>query len=79
MHLFQNAETIDRLVKQGELRFEQPTMPSTIRIRPASMLSSCVATSQAGAARYTRCTAIARKKLLIAFAPKHACPSPWEI
>ena len=35
--------------------------------RQASRLSSCVATSQAGAARYTRCTTIARKRSLIAF------------
>ena len=57
MHLIQNAETINCLVEQGECLLKTFTPQGT-------RLNSCVAISQAGALRYTRCMAIARKRLL---------------
>ena len=57
MHLFQNAETIDRLVKQGE--FVLTTYHAEYDKDPASFHAEFLRGDfQAGAARYTRYTAI---------------------
>src|ERR1035438_9286622 len=71
----QNAETIDRLVIQGE--FLLKTFHAEYeRAAQGARPSFCVATSRAGAIPCTLCTTMALKRSLIALLPRHASPFP---
>ena len=75
MHLMQNAETIDRLIAQGECLLK--CFHAEYEKDPAGYKTEfLVANSRAGATRCTRCTTIALKRSLTAFSSTHVWPCP---